>query len=438
VSLLDIVSALWPLHRTLVSDGTDAALELIGNALPSTVEWHIETYAPGTPAWTWTVPERYIVHEAYLEDDRGERIVDFAWSPLHLVSYSVPVDEWLSLEELRQHLFTAPSRPQAVPWEFMYYERGWGFCLSHDRLATLGDDRRYHAVIRSEFASDPENGFRVGVGVIHPEGGPDESAGEFLVCAHVCHPEQANDDAAGVASAIGIARLLSERPLPAGSMSVRFLFCPETIGSICYLSHNEDLIDRLRGGIFSEMTGNANSLILQRTRQDDHVLDRVARHVLTSSGRPFREDAFREVRGNDEIAINGPNVDVPCISLSRWPYPEYHTSDDDLSIISEEMLVEAAEVMTEMIRIYGRDYVTKATFRGPVFLSGHGLWVDWRVNPELNHALEKVMLLLDRDLSVFEIAERVGLPFDDVHAYIGRFKDAGFVEAVPLGSSRPS
>ena len=143
---------------------------------------------------------------------------------------------------------------------------------------------------------------------------------------------QANDDAAGVASAVGVARGLWARRLPPGSSSVRFLFCPEVIGSICYLAHHEDLIATLRGAVFAEMTGNDNSLLFQRTRQDTHRLDRVARYVLGRHAEGFREAGFNELVGNDEKVINGPGVDVPCISISRWPYPEYHTSDDNLDI----------------------------------------------------------------------------------------------------------
>jgi aminopeptidase-like protein len=236
-----------------------------------------------------------------------------------------------------------------------------------------------------------------------------------------------------VVSAIEAARRLAARPLPPGSMSVRFLFCPETIGSICYLSHNEDLIPRLRGGIYSEMTGNRNSLVLQRSFQGDDLMDRVARTVLTARfGEGVREGAFRKVIGNDEMVINGPGVGVPCISLSRWPYDEYHTSDDTPEIIDEALLVEAAEVIEEICRIRGTDYVPRRTFKGPVFLSRYGLWVDWRENFPLNRALEGIMLRLEGDRSIFAIAEELGLPFEDVRDYVERFRAHGLVEALPF------
>lgn len=423
-----LLEALYPLHRTLVSEDTNIALDLLGQSLPDRVEWSTETYAPGTPVWTWTVPERYTVHEAYLETEAGERIVDFADSPLHLVSYSEPVDALLSFEELDPHLHHAERRPDATPWEFAYYERGWGFCLPHARYLELDRGARYRAVIRSEFDTTPEHGLRVGVAVVHPEGGRDPEAGELLVCAHIDHPAQANDDLSGVVSAIAAARALAADPLPAGSMSVRFLFCPETIGSISYLSHHEELIGQLRGAIFSEMTGNRNVLALQRSYQNDDLIDRVARAVLTQRAIDFREGAFRTIVGNDEMVINGPDVGVPCISLSRWPYDEYHTSDDTPDIIDEALLVEAGEVIAQICRTRGSDYVPRRTFSGPVFLSRYGLWVDWRENFPLNRALEHIMLRLEGDRSIFAIAEEIELPFEDVYAYVGRFRAHGLVD----------
>ena len=427
-----VLEEIYPLHRTLVSDGLDRALEIVAEYLPEQVEYQIENYLPGQKAWTWRIPERYVVHRAYLETEDGRKVVDFADNPLHLLSYSLPLDAVLSWEELEPHLYYNAKRPSAIPWQFKYYERSWGFCLSKDQFDRLPRDKKYHAVIDVEFVIDPKDGFRVGTGVIHPQGGKAEGAGEVLICAHICHPNQANDDAAGVVTAIELAHRLAATPLPAGSMSVRFLFCPETIGSIAYLSRNEDLIPGLKGGIFIEMTGNDNSIVLQRSRQDNALMDRVARSVLKQQGKDFREGEFAQVVANDERVINGPGVNVPCISISRWPYDEYHTSDDNPGIIHEENLQEAADVVEKIIRIYATNYIPRRNFRGPVFLSGYGLWVDWRINRPLNRATEKIMMQFDGNVSIFEIAESVGMDYSEVRDYIEKFREQGLISALPM------
>ena len=217
-------------------------------------------------------------------------------------------------------------------------------------------------------------------------------------------------------------------------MSVRFWFGPETVGTIAYLAHNEDLIPRLCGSIFIDIAGNRNSLALQRTRQDSHLLDRIARHVLKKRFGWFREGEFAQVAPNDERVVNGPGVNVPSIGLSRFPYDEYHTTDDNLDIIHEDLLLEMADVTEEIIRIYASNYIPKRTFRGPLFLSGNGLWVDWRDNWALNRAIEKIMMSLEGRESIFEIAEKVNLDYWMVRDYIEKFRVKGFVVPLPIPS----
>ncbi len=427
-----VLEEIHPLHRTLVSDGLDRSLEIVAGYLPTEMVYQVENYLPGQKAWTWTIPERYVVHRAFLETEEGEKVVDFSDNPLHLLSYSLPIDRVMTWDELEPHLYYSDKRPKAIPWQFKYYERNWGFCLSKDQFDGLPRSKKYHAVIDVDFVIDPEEGFRIGTGVVHPQGGKADHAGELIICTHICHPNQANDDAAGVVTAIELAHRLARNPLPAGSMSVHFLFCPETIGTIAFLSRNEGLIPGLKGGIFIEMTGNDNSIILQHSRQGDALMDRVAQYVLNREGKEFREGEFAQVVANDERVINGPGVNVPCISISRWPYDEYHTSDDNPGIIREENLQEAADVIEKMVRIYASNYVPKRKFRGPVFLSGYGLWVDWRINRPLNRATEKIMMMFEGKSSVFEIADEVHMDYEEVRDYIEKFRANDLIDALPM------
>jgi aminopeptidase-like protein len=431
-SLKHIIAELLPLHRTIVSDDMDKTLEIIGGYLPDSARYETQTYAPGSKIWTWEVPERYIVHEAYLETESGEKIVDFADNPLHIISYSLPIDKMLTWDELEPHLRYSEKFPEAIPWEFKYYERDWGFCLPKKQFDALPRDARFHAVIRAEFARDPELGLRIGHGILHPSGGRVRTAGEMIVQAHACHPMQANDDLAGVVTAIEVARRLAENPLPAGSMSVRFWFGPETIGTIAYLANNEDLIPDLRGGIFLEMTGNKNKIAWHHSRQHNHLLDRITQYVLHNTDVDERD--FAAAPANDERVINGPGVNVPCISLNRYPYAEYHTTRDNLDIMDEAMLQEAADIAEEIIRIFASNYIPKRTFRGPVFLSGHGLWVDWRENWNLNRAIEKIMMRFEGEHSIFDIAEQTGLDYWETYEYVEKFRAKGFVTRLPIPS----
>jgi aminopeptidase-like protein len=435
MELKPIIAQLLPLYRTLAGDEMDEALQIVGNFMPAVSNYTIENYVSGTPVWTWTVPERYLVHEAYLSTEDGTRVLDFAENPLHLVSYSRSINSLFTWEELEPHLYFNEKFPKAIPWIFKYYQRDWGFCLSKDQFDQLDRHLKYHAVIRAEFQSDPRNGFKVSDAVIYPASGPEPKAGELIISSHLCHPMQANDDLAGTVTAIEVAHRLVDNPLPSGSMSVRFWFGPETIGTIAYLAHNENLIPQLKGGIFIEMTGNNGPIAWHHTRQSDHLIDRITAHVLEKEDHTERD--FADHPANDERVINGPGVNVPCISINRWPYDGYHTSNDNLDIIHENRLQEAADVIERIVRIYATNYIPKRTFRGPVFLSGNGLWVDWAENWELNRAVEKIMMRFDGEHTVFDIASDVNLDYWVVWEYVEKFREKGFVDALPVPSEAP-
>jgi len=157
-------------------------------------------------------------------------------------------------------------------------------------------------------------------------------------------------------------------------------------------------------------------------------LDRVARHVMKKKLKEFREGDFRKVICNDEMVFNGPGVDVPMISISRYPYPEYHTSDDTPQIVSEERLTESKNLILEILDIFEKDYTPKRKFKGPIFLSGYNLWVDWRTNKKLNQNIEQIMLRLEGDKSVFEIAEEIDADFYEVIDYVDRFLEKGLIK----------
>jgi aminopeptidase-like protein len=237
----------------------------------------------------------------------------------------------------------------------------------------------------------------------------------------------ANDDLTGVAVAVNIAKELSKKK---NHYTYKFLFLPETIGSTAFLSQNEDLIPKFKAGLYLEMLGNDNGFALQHSRQGNERIDRIARYVMKKRLKRFREGAFRKIVRNDEMVFNGPGVNIPMISISRFPYPEYHTSDDNMGIISAEKLEEAKELVVEILRILDADFVPKRKFKGTVFLSGYGLWVDWRENMELNKNLEQIMLRLEGDKSVFDIAEELEMDFDTVRDHLEKFYEKDLVEKI--------
>ena len=422
--MMELMERLHPLHRTLVSDGTDQAIEIIGQYLPEPARYRINRYPSGQKVWTWTVPPKFVVHEAYLEiveGDRKKRLVDFQNNPLHLVSYAQPVDRMLTFGELEPHLHYNEQRPDAIPWVFKYYDKGWGFCLPYNTFRDLPRDARYHAVIRTEFIPD-----ELKVGEYDILGTSDEY---LLFIACVCHPCQVNDSISGLVVNVDLARRLAAAP--PGHYNIKFLFLPETIGSIAYLANNEGLISRLKYGFFSEMIGHDNTLRLQRTRQDNTLLDRAAKYIINRrTGGDFVEGPYcHTIITNDEKVTNAPGVDIPTIAINRWPYDAYHTSDDRPSAMVPDKLAEVSIILQEIVEILQSNDYPRRKFRGPVFLSGLNLDLDWRADRELKRALQEMMFHLEGNETALDIALHLGINYHTVRTFLDELRANGLVES---------
>lgn len=432
-SIKSVVEELYGLHRTLISEGFDEGLEILRRRLPAAAGFSIEEFPCGAERWTWEVPRRYRVEEAFLEIEGGRRIADFKENCLHLVSYSEPVDLTLTFDELRPRLHYSEKRPDAIPWMFKYYDKTWGFCLSKKVFDSLPRDKRYRAVIRARFLDAP--GLKVGVGLLHPEGGPPPGGEEVVVSAHLCHPRQANDNASAVAVGVELANRLARAPLPPGSASVRFLFQPETVGTICWMSGHEDLIGKIRAAVILESIGNRNSLAVQRSWPGGAVIDRVTDAVVPKIAPGARLLDAWAIFSADEKVLNGPGVGIPSIMMTRAPYDEYHTSDDAPDIIDEAMLEEAVRAAEAVVRIVASDYYPKRNFKGPVHLSRHGLWIDHHQDRPRSLLNQKLMLHFEGRLSLFEISEELGADYWTVRELAERYRAKGLMSALPRAES---
>jgi aminopeptidase-like protein len=419
--MLDLIHELWFTRRDIISDGYDRALYRLAQEVPMSVH----EYPTGEACWTWRVPEKWTCHQAYLETLDGRRLIDYAEHPLHVVSYSLPYVGLVSREELLRHLHVHPLKPEAVPFVFKYYDRDWGLCTSQQMRDSL-KDQAYQVVIRTSF----ENG-ALKVGEIVMPGESDEC---FVLAAHLCHPAMVNDDLTGVVVGLEVMRALL-----AGSprhYTYRFLILPETIGSVAYLSHNEALIPKMAGGLFLEMLGNDSPLALQGSFQPHSQPDRCLSTTLSALDPQSYQGAYRTIIDNDERQFNAPGVRVPMLSLSRVeapkssgrpPYPQYHSSLDTPVIVSQERLEASRQAVLALLDAWEHNQYVVNNFKGEVFCSGYGIWIDHATNPEGHRRLFEIMERCDGTRSVADIASELGIPFQSAWQVVSLLEEKGLV-----------
>jgi aminopeptidase-like protein len=395
-----LAAELYPICRSITGDGVRETLRRISERAP------LERFEvpSGTPAFDWEVPREWNIRDAWVADASGRRVIDFRAHNLHVVSYSVPVRTRMSLADLRPHLHSLPEHPDWIPYRTSYYRDNWGFCLRHRDLERLADGQ-YEVVIDSTLAPGA-----LTYGEVTVRG---TTADEIVVFTHVCHPSLANDNAAGMAVVAEMARTAcGAQP----RHTLRFIFCPGTIGSIVWLARNEGCTGRIRHGLIVGLAGDPGPLNYKRSRRSNALVDRVVPHVMQRAALPNRVLPFSPY-GYDERQLCSPGFDLPVGRLTRSAndmYPEYHSSADDLSLISPEALAGTLYCALSSIAILDADRRCRNLKpKCEPQLGKRGLYrtVGGVAPGEFEHALLWVLNQSDGSRSLFDIAETSGIDF---------------------------
>ncbi len=409
-----LMERLFPLCRSLTGDGVRATFDILAEHVPI-----VRTEVPsGTRIFDWIVPDEWNIREARITAPDGARVVDFADSTLHVVSYSEPVERTMPLAELRERLHTLPDQPDLVPYRTSYYSRTWGFCMSHRRLLELqpGD---YRVVIDSSLGPG-----HLTYGEIVLDGDTDE---EIIISTYVCHPSLANDNLSGIVVATMLAEELAKRDL---RHTYRFLFAPGTIGPLAWLHANRDRLDRVVHGLALSCIGDAGRLTYKRSRRTDAVIDRAVATVLRDSAKPHRLLDW-EPWGGDERQFCAPGFDLPVGCLMRTPHGEfagYHTSADGLDGISPAALEEAVATCVAVVDVLDTDRtLVNLAPCGEPQLGRRGLYRSAGgavATPDDERALLWVLNQCDGDASLLDIAARSGLAFPVIERAARRLEQA--------------
>jgi aminopeptidase-like protein len=375
----------------------------------------------GTQAFDWVIPQEWNVKDAYIADVSGNKIIDFATNNLHLMGYSIPINEILTREQLDSHLYSLEDQPNAIPYVTSYYEENWGFCLSHTQRLNLGDGP-FEVVIDSELKLGSMTYGEIYI--------PGKSSEEILLSTYICHPSMANNELSGPVVTVALARWL--KSLPSRKYSYRFIFLPETIGSIYYISQNlQNLKEKVKAGWVLTCIGDDRNYSYVPTRQGNTLTDKVSRKVLESRGFEYREYTFLD-RGSDERQYCFPGVDLPIGSLMRskyGEYTEYHTSLDNLDFVTPAGLQGGFEVVRDAINILETTKYWKINTICEPQLGKRGLYPNTssKKSGQLVHNQMNVITYLDGLHDLEEIAGICGISVEEVDEIIARLLEAKLV-----------
>ena len=334
--MYNFISKLFPICRSITGNGVRETLERISKH----IQLEITEIPTGTQVFDWQIPREWNINDAYIIDPEGKKIIDFKKLNLHVLNYSIPVHKKIDLGTLKKHLYTIPDKPDWVPYFTSYYVEKWGFCMSHNQFTSLPEGD-YEVCIDSSLKEG-----HLTYGEVLLKGQSEE---EILISTHICHPSLCNDNLSGIAVCTHLAKLLTNTD---HYYSYRFLFIPGTIGAIAWLAKNEKKLEKIKFGLVTSLLGLDDVFTYKRTRSGNEAIDKVVEYILKQNTPNHKIIDFIPY-GYDERQFCSPGINLAVGNITRVPYseyPEYHTSADNMDLVSVKALQDSLDVFLKIIQ----------------------------------------------------------------------------------------
>ena len=394
---------MFPICRSITGNGFRESLEMLREEVPEIQVYEVPT---GTAVFDWTVPKEWNIRGGGIYRLNGDKVIDFKDSNLHIVGYSLPIDKVVSREELLEHVYTMPDQPDWIPYVTSYYKERWGFCMTENQKQTLTDEE-YHVVIDSTLE---DGSLTYGELIV-----PGQTDDEILFSSYLCHPSMANDDLSGPVVLTELMKYVLQ--MKDRRYTYRFVINPETIGAITYISRNIDaLLKHVKAGFVLSCVGDDRTYSYLATKYGDTLTDRVMQNVLKFHFPEYKKYSFLD-RGSDERQYGSAGVNLPVCGFCRslyTKYPEYHTSADNMDLISPEGLQGAYDVMVKVIMALENNYHYTMTCQCEPQLGKRGLYptISYRGSHDSVNVIRDFTAYADGSHDLIDISNIINVPID--------------------------
>lgn len=423
-----LLHRLYPITRSITGNGNRETLKILQEIVPL----NIIEYPTGQEVYDWTIPKEWNITDAWIKNSKGEKVVDFKSSNLHIVSYSKAINTKIKLLEFKDKLHYLENLPEAIPYRTSYYNETWGFCLSYD------DYKKYFSDESEEFEifidSTLENG-SLSIGELLVEG---KSKKEYLLSSYICHPSMLNDSMSGVIVSTLIAKELLKNKENL-EHSYRIVFVPETIGAIAYCANNEKAMKDIKNGLVLTTCGGLGQYGYKQSWQKDNFINEMIEDVFKENDIEFLTYPF-DIHGSDERQYSSQGFKINCATISKdryYEYKEYHTSLDNLDFVKAENLNKTVDLYLQLIDKMDKNIIYKNLQPNcEVMLSKHDLYpkTGGAQLPNSNVSALDIILwslfYMNGNISLYEISKKLGVSIEVVYEQVKNLEEKRIIEKI--------
>jgi aminopeptidase-like protein len=400
---------MFDLCRSITGKGIKKSLNLIKKKFKKLSIYKIKS---GSIVFDWKIPPEWDIKKAYILDKNKKKIIDFKNNNLHLVNYSIPINKILKRDELLKKIYSLQAQPNAIPYVTSYYKRDWGFCCDYNTKKRLLKDYKKDDFFKVVIESTHNQKGYLNYGEIYL---PGKSKQEILISTYLCHPSMANNELSGPIVSMSLIKYFMEKKL---NKSLRFIFIPETIGSIAWIAKNYNHIkNNIIGGYNLSCIGDEKSYSFVESKDKKSLFVRYLVKEYKRRKIKYKKYSFLK-RGSDERQFNSPGIDLPIVTVSRTKfgeYKEYHTSLDNFDLVTNKGLLGGFKIVKSAIENILKLKIPKSRLLCEPHLSKYNLYNSINFKSQKNLSMDYLNFLQysDGTRTLEEISKIINLNYKD-------------------------